>query len=175
MHGRKSKVKVLPLARKVGMNCDKVRTMTIEQIQQLLKRAHSKMNSIKKETVRKGESWLEELCDSLEEMRLGNAQVEMKHPLTRERQRKDARAIKRVTKANKLYGLSLLQVAEENGQIREVTEKEEMETILCSELTARFTQASATPLATTPLLEMVGDTGTGERCRSNTRRRSGDS
>lgn len=136
-----------------------VHTLTFDQAIAQLRSAYIQLKLFSKTADQKRVSWIEELATARAVSSGLSAEQELKTMLHRERQRKEARIIKAVIRPKANLGLTMIQIPVD-GSIKEVSSQQEMEQVLCSELAARFHQASTTPFASEPLLMAVGKLGT---------------
>jgi hypothetical protein len=104
-------------------------------------------------------TWLEEIATARAAQGKTEIAQESRNLISREKQRQDAQTIKNCMNATIQKGLSTIEVQDLNGEWREVTEREPMETELLRELEVQFNQAANTPFQTEPLLSDLGPLG----------------
>jgi hypothetical protein len=124
--------------------------------------AYSELRAYAKSAIQSRTAWLESLTQARAECGHLSAEQEYQALLGRERQRRDARIIKAVTKGSTNAGLAFLHKLDVHGSVIEVHDRETMEQMLFTELSSRFNQASDTPFASPPLANLVGPFGTSD-------------
>ena len=151
--------------KQIDFSRNRIQQLTLSEAQAQKKAAYKILNDYSKNALHKRSTWLEDLAAARANTSGFTSEQELSSLLQRERQRKEARLIKFVLKAQSNAGLSMIQVTY-NGATQEIMDKEQMEQGLMIELSARFHQASSTPFASLPLLQLIGNLGISAHSRS---------
>jgi hypothetical protein len=146
------------MIKKCGIDMQTIRSASLADSRSFLKTAYDRLHQFSFQAADKRVTWLEELAEARAQSGNSSSEKELKVLLHRERQRKEARIIKFVIKPNKSFGLTQIQVSSASGLVT-INQKEEIEGCLQAELAARFHQASNTPFASPPLLQLIGPVG----------------
>ena len=133
----------------------------LEEAKQALSEAYSNYKRIKKRSDITRQTWLEGLASTLAKTGTTTTASHYSNLLHREKQRRDARQIRRAT--GKLQGSGLLSVLAPTvtGTWEELTVPADIEKACLEENERRFHQASDTPFMVPPLSTIVGHLGIG--------------
>ena len=133
--------------------------ITLEQALAERKEAYLENQTLKSNTARR-ETWLESVAGALAaEGKLTKEQCIL-NMRNRERQRRNARIIRRVNGKLRAGAVTSVIAPDRQGVWREVTSKKDVEDALIAENIRRFSQAQDTPFLQEPLLSAVGPVGT---------------
>ena len=134
-------------------------TITLEQASEERKEAYLENQKLKCNTSRR-ETWLATVAGALAAEGKLTKEQHILNMRNRERQRRNARIIRRVNGKLRAGAVTSVIAPDRHGQWREVTTKREVEDALIEENIRRFSQARDTPFLQEPLLSAVGPFGT---------------
>jgi hypothetical protein len=125
--------------------------------------AYTELKIFKKQAQLKRTSWLEELASARAIDGIRKVATEVRQLEQREKQRRNARLIRRANGRLRSGGISsVIAPVGENYDWVEVTDKKRIEQALLDENQRRFNQACDTPFMTHPLYNAVGPLGIGK-------------
>jgi hypothetical protein len=110
----------------------------------------------KKEHIVSRESWLSQLAQSKSQDDGKSADNHAKSLITIEKQRRQARNVKRMNQKMKSFGTSKIIAPNSSGSWVEFTSKEDIEAGCQQENSQRFSQTESTPFMTSPLIDIFG-------------------
>jgi hypothetical protein len=133
----------------------------LEEAAEALRQAHREYKTLKRNSPGIRKTWLENLAQALSEAGKGpqsSCLVALQH---RERQRSEARQIRRIARASRGGGVTMVQSQATDGTWIEHSSPQGIEQACFAENAQRFRQANNTPFMVPPLSEDIGLYGTG--------------
>jgi hypothetical protein len=133
--------------------------LTVQEVEENIAESRIQYRRLKKVAPNLRSTWLEEIANARAVQGKTEIAQELRNLITREQQRQAARAIKSCMKAVSRKGLSSIEVQDQHGEWKEITDQESIEKELLKELQTRFNQAANTPCQSEPLLSELGPMG----------------
>ena len=135
---------------------------SVEEINQLLNTAFKKYKTIKKNHIKMRSDYLESLAESMEKDGKGKRAKILRGLIELEKKRAAFRRLKRIMKGDNNTSTTSVLVSAPDGSIREVINKEEMESAIINENRKKYHQTEDTcPFLQEPLRSQLGDCADG--------------
>ena len=158
--GRKVGARVLmKLAKKTNLNTE---TMTMKSLEDYLQKAYKEYKALKKNHEQNRKDYIEDLATELEKRKKGKKAKLVRHMINTEENRRAFSKIAHINHKTQDLNTTFVTYTDKHGQVKEVTDKREMEQTIMQENVRKYHQTEATcPFMRDPLRNHFGDYGIG--------------